>query len=701
MPDGVLGGEDGANWTWEQALNAFHGDNPSLEVKKVEVRDTVMSVKWLLPDHWRQPRAGGKEPPTDFKVYTETNATTFWGVANVNYEGMAEPMKGFYANARLVLDSLLGNYNPVAQPNTFYMTASALIGATNLINDQAATLTAWRDKVGHKGDELQGGGATAFWNALDLMVFTRQDIVRQMGAGTGSGSHGPAWDAINEARGSGQDDLKTVGVLEGKAGLEWAINKLADGYRQWMSTTESFTYDTETRFGEVFATGSSFAWPAAALNTMWTHPRFHASFRSVSPTQAFNEVKDWFPYSMMLEAGVNQGAFWDEIEKAAKNVWQKHLQHTLDVHAQDVIVQLTKSYRASAEHLPTIIAPRRLNLTTPPNTNTTNPPNLNNTNPPDLNKTDPPKLDLGGSGPNLPPTGPPNLGGPNNGNGRLGPIGPGNPNLTLPGVTDPGSLLKVPTGSRIDPDGTVRGPDGKPLLDPLGRPVVVPPGSRINPDGEIVGPGGAKLTERDRLFRPDPTKTPVRQDSELDRYLNSLRGGAAPSLPTLLPGVDLRPGSLADASGKSFGIGANSPVTSFGSNGTPDSGKQLGSAVTPMARPATEGGPSLLKSQQGGAAGQNGMGGVPFYPPMAGGMGAGQEQNKGERDRATWLAEDEETWGTDPKLPPSVLGARRRRGRVGTQSGPGSRNNHGQGGGDGQLAGGTTAPGHGYVDGSA
>jgi hypothetical protein len=51
----------------------------------------------------------------------------------------------------------------------------------------------------------------------------------------------------------------------------------------------------------------------------------------------------------------------------------------------------------------------------------------------------------------------------------------------------------------------------------------------------------------------------------------------------------------------------------------------------------------------------SGSSGVPFFPPMAGsgGMGGNQQQ---ERERTTWLAEDEDVWGTEPQVGPAVLG---------------------------------------------
>jgi hypothetical protein len=59
----------------------------------------------------------------------------------------------------------------------------------------------------------------------------------------------------------------------------------------------------------------------------------------------------------------------------------------------------------------------------------------------------------------------------------------------------------------------------------------------------------------------------------------------------------------------------------------------------------------------GQAAAGEGSGAVPFYPPMAGGMGgmAGQ-QGMQERERTTWLAEDEDVWGTAPSVGPASIG---------------------------------------------
>jgi hypothetical protein len=58
-----------------------------------------------------------------------------------------------------------------------------------------------------------------------------------------------------------------------------------------------------------------------------------------------------------------------------------------------------------------------------------------------------------------------------------------------------------------------------------------------------------------------------------------------------------------------------------------------------------------------GTQGTQSAGGVPFYPPMAGmGMGMGGQQGNQERERTTWLFEDEDVWGTAPTVGPASIG---------------------------------------------
>ncbi|MGW0436563.1 hypothetical protein ACWDV4_28950, partial [Micromonospora sp. NPDC003197] len=70
---------------------------------------------------------------------------------------------------------------------------------------------------------------------------------------------------------------------------------------------------------------------------------------------------------------------------------------------------------------------------------------------------------------------------------------------------------------------------------------------------------------------------------------------------------------------------------------------------------------SLIPVAGAGQVGSNGAAGAfgpaggypPMMPPM-GGMGGNQQAK--ERERTTWLAEEEEVWGTDPDVAPGVIG---------------------------------------------
>jgi hypothetical protein len=102
-------------------------------------------------------------------------------------------------------------------------------------------------------------------------------------------------------------------------------------------------------------------------------------------------------------------------------------------------------------------------------------------------------------------------------------------------------------------------------------------------------------------------------------------GGAAASTPLV----------TATAHGAS-GLTASVP-------GTVSSGK--------FVSPATESGSATT------AASGTGEGELPMYSPMAGGGGMmGSQTGNQERERTTWLSEDEDIWGTEPDVGPHVIG---------------------------------------------
>ncbi|TWG08529.1 hypothetical protein [Saccharopolyspora dendranthemae] len=93
--------------------------------------------------------------------------------------------------------------------------------------------------------------------------------------------------------------------------------------------------------------------------------------------------------------------------------------------------------------------------------------------------------------------------------------------------------------------------------------------------------------------------------------------------------------------------GAGGGTTGFGMGSGAGSG--LGGSQAPT--------PSPGMSQLNGPSTQQGMGGMPFMPPMMGGMGGmGQQGDKNERERQTWLSEDEDVWGTNADAGMGVIG---------------------------------------------
>ncbi|EME62744.1 hypothetical protein [Amycolatopsis decaplanina] len=684
---------------WEEALKIFAAhDAPDTHVPS---RETITGIQWLKWDVYAKSRGLPDPKGWDFFASTETWWMEYWAVASANYEAFTPVMTKFYGNMDDIIESMQGYYNtnPVAQPWTFTRAFDALNGTKTWLSDQAKKLDTQRNKVGKKGDDFQGTGAGAFRDVLDGLIFKCNDLVRQLDVRP---------DALKDALGQ-QDDPQTADKDEG-SGLKWAFAKLQEAHARWKSS-EVFSRDTG-KFGKLDLPGSQLAWPGGCLTAIWTSTMFKEDLSKARDDDWSGTGGERYPRSTILGADARNPVFWEGIASAAQNLWLDHIKNVLDPAATTVLTSLPTNYNAAKLRLPQIREPRRLNLhkappTPPPGSQGPPPPPPpgpgGGPKPPPGSKDGPPKIpdpskDTKGSqgdkdkkGPNGAP--PPPVPGPPKG-------GPKPP----PAPPKPEERLKVPSGSSVGPDGVVLGPDKKPLLDPFGRQIVVPPGSRVGPNGEIIGPKGDKLAEKDRLARPEPVKKDESQQSELDKYLKSLRGGNSPSMPTLLGSHSPSVSSLSGGS-PNLHNGPSAPKTTVGSIGFPGG---LGAAAGhetpgPPEKPVTtEGGPSLIKNQQGNGNQQNGMGGVPFYPPTAGGAGAGAggDQNKGERDRTTWLTEDEETWGTDPKLPPSVLGGRRRGGRVAGRGAGGPRD-YGQGGNDGRLAGGATSPDHGHAQGSA
>jgi hypothetical protein len=210
-----------------------------------------------------------------------------------------------------------------------------------------------------------------------------------------------------------------------------------------------------------------------------------------------------------------------------------------------------------------------------------------------------------------------------------------------------GQALANPNGNSVL-DQALRNPGGNSLLEQALR----QPGTNSQLDQALLSP--ANNTALDRALLSPPNSTALDRallsppnSSALDQSLLSstrvpLPGGSSvlqtPSTvgtPELLNRLNQGPlfSSVLPAS-----TGAAAPPVSSGRFVAPAEAAQA--------------------AQETGTS-SSGLGGVPFYPPMYGGgmgMGGGMGTGGQERERTTWLAEDEEVWGTDPAVGVGVLG---------------------------------------------
>ncbi len=135
-------------------------------------------------------------------------------------------------------------------------------------------------------------------------------------------------------------------------------------------------------------------------------------------------------------------------------------------------------------------------------------------------------------------------------------------------------------------------------------------------------------------------------------------GGPDGTLPPFVPFPPI-------AAGGGNGGGKGGDRLGAGRLGAPGAGgaglqDRVGGPVTGADRAAlpdlrlSGGSPGADGAGTDGGAG-SGAGGVPFFPPMAGGAGGAGEKPK-ERERQTWLSEDESVWGTGEEAGIAVVG---------------------------------------------
>ncbi|WP_406207953.1 hypothetical protein OH807_35830 [Kitasatospora sp. NBC_01560] len=265
-----------------------------------------------------------------------------------------------------------------------------------------------------------------------------------------------------------------------------------------------------------------------------------------------------------------------------------------------------------------------------------------------------------------------------------------------PAATGNGNVFKVPVGSKVNDDGTVTGPDGAKLIDANGNPVVLGKGSTIDKDGVVRDQAGRPVSPLEQLLSDEEQALAARRGSTGGVFTGGGgtggvytggggTGGVYTGLPSSLGGLGdgfgtgrtsgVR-GTGTDLFGESFGGGSGVRTTGGIAASGPASlgvGEKMASTLglpKSTAAMAEEAAATRGAAQRAAAAtaaeeaelmgrqvSTTGGAGSPMMPPM-GGAGAGAAGGQGEKDRqrTTWLAEDEEVWGTDTGGVTGVIG---------------------------------------------
>ena len=254
----------------------------------------------------------------------------------------------------------------------------------------------------------------------------------------------------------------------------------------------------------------------------------------------------------------------------------------------------------------------------------------------------------------------------------LGPLGQVMGRGGRPLLGEHGELLGKDFEPLLGPNGEVLGPDGQPLLGGHGELLGKDFEPLLGPNGELLGPGGTPLTGPNGELLGSDGQPIIGADGK-PLMLEPPTGGSGAKLPPLLATPDLSsPGGAGGGSlhlpplgeptgGAAATAGAGVP----GLAGLASSGPGVPDLVgNPDQWPASQSGspPAAPSGSPDSAAASSalpglgaGMGGMPYMPPMGGMGGAGTGDRK-ERERQTWLSEDEKVWGTEVAAGIGVIG---------------------------------------------
>ncbi|WP_405686853.1 hypothetical protein OG204_24385 [Streptomyces sp. NBC_01387] len=263
-----------------------------------------------------------------------------------------------------------------------------------------------------------------------------------------------------------------------------------------------------------------------------------------------------------------------------------------------------------------------------------------------------------------------------------------------------GNTPDIPPGSHIDPKtNQIIGPDGKPVLGADKKPLMAPANSHIGP-GPSIGNSSSnsktsqqQLKEQQELAEKQIKQQKANQQQQLkdqqelqekqlkqqqlnqQQQLKQRKAQEAQEVEQekayqkALSGIrgDARTESSGNGYGNKTGGGGRNKLNleelpPRGNERLPN-GRSIGdpkTSVSERVRTRTSANePNLAAEEsavrQSSAMNRTSSNGQPMMPPMGGGGGGGGGGGR-DRERRTWLAEDEETWGTSQAAAPGVIG---------------------------------------------
>ncbi|MFD7416252.1 hypothetical protein [Kitasatospora purpeofusca] len=719
---------------WEDALTFVGSTADAKPTTRESVRDDAKP--WLKPgdrknevtDGWQGVEGDGTQLTLDswmawYFTYTTGGSSTVWHASyvvgtNIHYENLDQGDAKFRAwtGSRAPLERFIDGTikaNDRLDPAVFGKAATNLTEFTNFLDGWIAKIgTEWVKGIGEEDGDWQGSSANAL---RALLLAFRNEI-----------------DADN--RMIRLADVSTA-LTPCKTTLDTQIAALWKGFGEWWASSLAWPTNTVSEAIKEGLKGATVTVTAKEpVSPGWAHwdaKNKGTAKDDVGTTSAVSDLTFTLKGAAFGDPGTD--AFWQQVDKRAREIWVANVVSILDKAANDALTAIGTAY-GNAGNAAVPLKPFPLIM---PDAKTPSPddptkdkdptkdggpdikdigggpdnkdigggPDTKNlgggpdikdikgvggggggtggtgdlggggSNKPNLNLGDiggnsgsnNPNLNLGGGSGNLPNL---NLGNGGSGNSGSGPnlitnpfpdlnSGP-LPDYLLPGGSGSNRPVVVPPTSVITKDGRIVDESGNPVLDAAGNPMVAGPGYTIGPDG-ILRDGQGNTVSQNRQLLADRYSA-AGDDSGPNLLSPNSFGAGGFSYNTM--GL----GAGGSGGGSSLGLGGGPMIAGMG-GGVSNRALAAGGdpSVTKAAvdqanaeRVAAERAARAAAQEQAALTGQRtatSSGGMPMMPPGGGmGGGAGGPGNEKDRRRTTWLAEDEEVWGTDSGAVSGVIG---------------------------------------------